>query len=153
MSNRAALQKAMPAMLLHHGWWDGWYRHFDADGTPIDVHKVKTFCEFPYAGEWHYVQHNWLHWENGTSAVYEFGGKLEGEHLVWDTDRFSGYCWQTAEDTLMLKLDRADEPGAYYVEMINIAPDHQSRARTWQWFKDGKPWKRTLCDEWRIEAP
>jgi len=152
MSNRAALQKAMPAMLAHDGWWDGWYRHFDCDGNLLDAHKVKTFCEFPDDGEWHYVQHNWLSWEDGREAVYEFGGKLKGDRLYWDTDRFSGYCWQTAEDTLMLKLDRLDVPNAYYVEMINVSPNGQSRARTWQWFQDGAPWKRTLCDEWRIEG-
>ncbi len=153
MSNRAALAAAMPAMLAHEGWWDGWYRHFDADGTLLDAHKVKTFCEFPDDGEWHYIQHNWLTWDDGREAVFEFGGCLRGDRLFWDTDRFSGYCWQTSEATLMLKLDRMDVPDAYYIEMINTAPDAQSRARTWQWFQHGKPWKRTLCDEWRIAAP
>lgn len=153
MSNRTALAAAMPAMLLHEGWWDGWYRHFDSDGALLDAHRVKTHCEFPDSGPWHYVQHNWLTWEDGRSAVYEFGGRLEGELLVWATDRFSGYGWQTHEDTLMLRLDRLDVPGAHYVEMISIAPDGRSRVRTWQWFKDGAPWKRTLCDERRIVTP
>jgi hypothetical protein len=153
MSNRAALAAAMPAMLLHEGWWDGWYRHVDSDGALLDAHRVKTHCEFPDSGPWHYVQHNWLTWEDGRSAVYEFGGRLEGDRLVWATDRFSGYGWQTHEDTLMLRLDRRDVPGACYIEMITIAPDGQSRARTWQWFRNGAPWKRTLCDERRITAP
>jgi hypothetical protein len=153
MSNRTALAAAMPAMLLHEGWWDGWYRHVDSDGALLDVHRVKTHCEFPDSGPWHYVQHNWLTWEDGRSAVYEFGGRLDGERLVWATDRFSGYGWQTHEDTLMLRLNRRDVPGACYIEMIGIAPDGQSRARTWQWFRDGTPWKRTLCDERRITAP
>lgn len=151
MGNRAQLEAAMPAMLLHEGWWDGWYRHLDMDGALLDAHKVKTWCEFPDEGEWHYNQHNWLSWEDGREAVHEFGGKLDGQRLVWETDRFSGYGWQSHEDTLMLKLDRVDEPGAYYIEMITIAPDGQTRARTWQWFKNGKPWKTTLCNEWRIE--
>jgi hypothetical protein len=151
MSNRAALAAAMPAMLRHEGWWDGWYRHFDGEGVLVDAHKVRTHCEFPDVGEWHYVQHNWLTWEDGRSGLYEFGGRLDGERLVWDTERFKGYGWQTVEDTLMLRLDRADVPDAYYIEMINIAPDGQSRARTWQWFQHGSPWKRTCCDEWRID--
>ena len=153
MNNRAALATAMPAMLAHEGWWDGWYRHLDCDGTLIDAHKVKTHCEFPESGDCHYIQHNWLSWDDGRTATYEFGGTLRGDRLFWDTDRFSGYCWQTSEATLMLKLDRVDEPGAYYIEMINFAPDGQGRMRTWQWFRDGRPWKRTLCDEWRIEGP
>ncbi len=152
MGNRADLQAVMPAMLDHDGWWDGWYRHFDIGGNLIDAHRVKTHCEFPDSGDWHYVQHNWLSWDDGQEALYEFGGKLDGDIIRWETERFRGYGWQTAEETLMLKLDRLDEPGAYYIEMITIAPDGQSRTRTWQWFKDGKPWKRTLCDERRIEA-
>lgn len=143
----------MPAMLTHEGWWDGWYRHLDTDGTLLDAHRVRTRCEFPEEGPWHYVQHNWLTWDDGREAHYEFGGRLEGERLVWDTERFRGYGWQTHDDTLMLRLDRLDVPGAYYLEMISIAPDGRSRARTWQWFRDGAPWKRTLCDERRIAAP
>jgi len=153
MSNRVALAAAMPAMLLHEGWWDGWYRHLDSDGTLLDAHRVKTHCEFPDSGPWHYVQQNWLTWEDGRRAVYEFGGRLERDRLFWATDRFSGYGWQTLEDTLMLRLERLDVPGAHYVEMISIAADRQSRSRTWQWFKDGAPWKRTLCDEVRIATP
>jgi hypothetical protein len=153
MSNRAELEQAMPAMLLHEGWWDGWYRHIDADGARIDAHKVKTWCEFPNGGEWHYVQHNWLTWEDGRNATYEFGGRLEGDRLVWETDRFRGYGWQSHEDMLLLKLDRRDADDAYYIEMIAIAADRQTRSRTWEWFQDGRPWKWTLCNERRIAAP
>jgi hypothetical protein len=153
VSNRAALTAAMPAMLTHEGWWDGWYRHLDTDGTLLDAHRVRTRCEFPEDGHWHYIQHSFLSWEDGREAHYEFGGRLKGERLVWDTERFRGYGWQTHDDTLMLRLDRLDVPGAHYLEMISIAPNGRSRARTWQWFRDGAPWKRTLCDERRIAAP
>ncbi|MGB3753333.1 MAG: hypothetical protein WA954_05470 [Parerythrobacter sp.] len=152
MTNRAELKAAMPAMLLHEGWWNGWYRDVDNDGHLLDERRVKTHCEFPDSGEWHYVQHNWLSWDDGREEVYEFGGALTGDRLVWDTDRFSGACWQTGGNVLMLRLEREDVADAHYVEMITIAPDGQTRARTWQWYKDGKPWKRTLCDERRIEA-
>ncbi|RJY10394.1 hypothetical protein D6201_12340 [Aurantiacibacter aquimixticola] len=143
----------MPAMMLHDGWWDGWYRDVDPDGKLLDERRVKTWCEFPDEGEWHYVQHNWLNWSDGREARYEFGGRLDGKRLVWKTDRFSGYGWQTCENSLMLRLDRLDVPEAYYIEMIHTAPGGRTRARTWQWFRDGKPWKRTLCDEWRVEPP
>lgn len=153
MSNRAELERAMPAMLLHEGWWDGWYRHIGGGGETLDEHRVKTWCEFPDAGEWHYVQHNWLTWPDGREAAYEFGGKLEGDRLVWETGRFAGYGWQSHEDTLLLRLDRRDAEDAYYIEMIAIAGDRQTRSRTWEWFQGGKPWKWTLCNEHRIAAP
>ena len=152
MSNRAELEAVMPAMLLHEGWWDGWYRDFDLDGELLDERRVKTHCEFPDSGEWHYIQHNWINWTDGREMQVEFGGKLQGDRIVWKTDRFSGYGWQTHEHTIMLRLDRLDVPGACYVEMIGLFPGAQTRARTWQWFKGDEPWKRTLCDEKRIEG-
>ena len=121
MGNRADVAAVMPAMLDHEGWWEGWYRDVDPEGNWLDERRVKTHCEFPDTGEWHYIQHNWISWADGREAVFEFGGRL-------------------------------DAPGAYYVEMINLEPEASHRARTWQWVKDSQPWKRTLCDEWRIEA-
>lgn len=153
MKNRAELLAVMPAMFDHEGWWDGWYRHYDTAGKLLDEHRVKTCCEFPDTGPDHYFQRNWLTWADGRTAKYEFGGHVEGDRLVWESDAFAGYGWQTHENLIMLRLERRDEPNAHYCEMIEVAPDGQSRARTWQWFKDGRPWKRTLCDEQRIEGP
>jgi hypothetical protein len=31
-----------------------------------------------------------------------------------------------------------------------MSDDGRTRARTWQWFRDGTPYQRTLCDEWRV---
>jgi len=149
MSNRAELAAAMPAILLHEGRWDGWYRHFDGAGALLDAHRVKTWCEFPDRGEWHYIQHNELIWAEGRTAVYEFGGKLEDDRLVWQTERFAGFGWQTREDVIMLRLERKDADDAYYLEMIAISADRLTRSRTWEWFQHGRPWKWTLCNEER----
>jgi hypothetical protein len=151
MSNRAALKAAMPAMFAHEGHWDGVYRHIDADGRLLDQHRTTTWCELPDEGPFSYVQHNRLIWDDGREATYEFGGTLAGNRLVWDTDRFFGEGWESDGGVIMLRLERRDVPGSYYIEMITIAPDQRTRARTWQWYKDGVPWKRTLCDEWRVE--
>ncbi len=148
---KADFAAAMPNMIRHDGEWEGVYRHVDRDGSLIDQHHMWTWCEFPSDGPYAYIQHNKLTWEDGRTATYEFGGVYRDGQLFWDTDRFSGYGWETHEGIVMLKLERIDVPGASYIEMINIAPDNQTRARTWQWFKDGAPWKRTLCDEWRIK--
>jgi len=150
MSNRAQLAAVMPAMLLHDGWWDGWYRDFDPDGQLLEERRVRTHCEFPDDGAWSYVQRNWIRWADGREMHVEFGGRLEGDRMIWRTDRFTGYGWQTHEHLIMLRLDRLDLPGACYVEMINLFPGANIRSRTWQWFRGDKPWKRTLCDEKRI---
>ena len=144
------LRVHMPAIVAHEGTWDGIYRHVAADGTLLDEHRTWTRCEFPDRGDAHYIQHNRLAWADGRTAEYRFPGAWRDGFLRWDTERFHGIGWETEGGVLMLRLERHDAPGAYYIEMIILVPDGETRARTWQWFKDGKPWKRTLRDEWRI---
>ncbi len=147
---RDALQAVMPAMLRHEGVWEGSYRHIGINGALIDQYDVWTHCELPDTGPHAYVQHNRMRWADGRAAEFHFGGALVGDRLVWDTDRFRGHGWQTGDDLIMLRLDRRDVPDSYYVELIDIARDGLSRMRTWHWYLNGQPWKRTLCDERRV---
>ena len=135
---------AMPNMLRHEGAWEGVYRHLDRDGGLIDEHRMWTRCEFPHEGAFAYVQHNRLSWADGRTAERVFGGAYRDGLLHWDTDRFSGTGWETREGTVMLRLDRKDEPGVHFIEMIHLSTDGRTRARTWQWFENGSPTRRTL---------
>lgn len=143
--------EAMPNMLRHQGTWDGIYRYIERNGTLVDEHRMTTLCEFPEKGEYAYIQDNHLRWDDGREARHRFGGAYRDGLLWWDTERFSGYAWETREGVLMLKLDRKDEPGVSFIEMITLSHDGRTRARTWQWFQDGSPFRRTLCDEWRVD--
>lgn len=147
---RDMLAKAMPALFAHEGLWDGTYRHLDADGQLIDQHRMRTRCEFPAAGAFAYIQHNHLIWPDGRENRLSFGGVFRDGRLWWDTDRFHGHGWETLDNVLMLTLHRKDEPGVRFTEMIQISDDGETRARTWQWFRDGTPFRRTLCDERRV---
>jgi hypothetical protein len=147
---RDLLAREMPALFAHEGLWDGTYRHVDGDGTLIDQHRMRTRCEFPATGEYAYIQHNHMIWPDGREQRLSFGGVFRDGRLWWDTDRFHGAGWQTLDNVLMLTLHRKDEPGVRFTEMIQISDDGESRARTWQWFRDGTPFKRTLCDETRV---
>lgn len=143
--------EAMPNMLRHAGNWEGIYRHVERDGTLIDTHRMRTFCEFPDDGEFAYIQHNVISWDDGRTVERSFGGAFRDGRLWWDTDRFVGHGWETDEGVVMLRLDRKDEPGVHFVEMISLSADGNTRARTWQWFENGNPTRRTLCDEWRVD--
>ena len=145
-------REQMPALFAHRGVWDGSYRHIATDGTLIDEHRTLTRCEFPEHGQFVYIQHNLLIWPDGREAHYRFGGTYREGRLYWDTDRFHGFGWETDCGILMLELQRRDETDARYVEMITLADDGRSRARTWQWFEGGRPTRRTLCDEVRVSA-
>ncbi len=149
MSHRDDIAERMPAMLLHEGVWQGVYRVVDLDGNVIDRHDSRVECVFPDDGLWAYVQKNRFTWPDGREFVAEFGGKLRGDRLYWDTDRFSGYGWATHDNVVMLTLDRKDRPGESFTEVIVLAPDGSHRARTWHWFRDGALYQRTLCDEMR----
>ena len=108
-------------------------------------------CEFPTSGDSAYTQHNHFTYADGSQKTVSFPGVQKGDRIWWDTDTFSGYGWEAGADTVMLKLDRKDIPGAYFLEVIILSENNLDRARTWHWFKDGKLFQRTLCDEHRVE--
>ena len=141
----------MPVMLKHEGIWQGSYTHVDIHGKVIDQHDSKVICEFPTSGESAYTQHNHFTWSDGTSKQVSFPGQQQGNRIWWDTETFSGYGWESGADTVMLKLDRKDIPGAYFLEVIILSENNIDRARTWHWFKDGQLFQRTLCDERRVQ--
>lgn len=144
------IRDELPELVAHEGEWQGVYRHVDRDFTLIDQHHMWTRCEFPDHGPFAYIQHNRLWWADGRTQERTFGGVLRDGLVWWNTDRFTGYGWATREGVAMLRLDRRDEPGVHFVEAIMLSGDGRTRARTWQWFRDGTPFRRTLCDEWRV---
>jgi len=137
-------------MLKHEGIWAGTYIHVDVDGKIIDKHQAHVTCEFPDSGPYVYIQHNVFTWEDGREQKYQLPGIIKDDKLWWDTETFSGYAWQTEFDVVLLNLLRKDEPDANFFEMITLGDTGEYRARTWQWFRGGKLYKRTLCDEQRI---
>jgi len=143
---------AMPAMRGHEGSWEGVYTHIDTQAKIIDKHKVCIRCEFPKDGPYAYIQHNHFIWEDGREYRVQLPGIYKNERLWWDTDTFRGSAWQTKDNLILLNLDRKDEPGTRFFEIIAMGETGQHRARTWQWFKEGKIFKRTLCDEWKVSS-
>ncbi len=148
--NTAAIRDAMPALLRHAGVWEGIYTHLDAAGAVIDRHRARVRCEFPAHGPYAYVQHNHFTWEDGREARVKLPGVLREGRLWWDVETFKGCAWQTDFGLILLNLERKDEPGARFYEIIALGDGADHRARTWQWFRNGKLYKRTLCDEKRI---
>jgi len=147
----ARFHAAMPAMVSHAGIWEGTYRHLDADGQITETLTTRVRCEFPTDGPYVYIQHNHFTGEDGREFTATLPGVFRDGRLWWDTETFSGSCWQTLDGFILLNLDRKDEPGVSFHEIIMMAGGHTGlgahRARTWHWFRDGKLFRRTLCDE------
>ncbi len=147
MNDAAEFRKAMPSMLRHEGIWEGVYTHVDEKATIIDQHRARVVCEFPTDGPFVYIQHNHFIWGDGREHKVQLPGVFRDGRLWWDTETFHGSAWETSDGLVLLNLDRKDEPGASFFEMIALGDTGKHRARTWHWFKDGKLFKRTLCDE------
>lgn len=150
MTATKEFRREMPAMLDHEGVWEGIYTHIDRDAQIIDKHRVQVTCEFPTTGEFVYIQHNHFMWDDGREYKVDLPGVYRDGRLWWDTETFHGSAWQTNDDLILLNLDRKDDPGANFFEIIAMGSTRKKRARTWHWFKDGELFKRTLCDEWKV---
>lgn len=151
-SEKPILEGVMPGMLRHAGVWKGIYRHIDDVGNLIDEHETKVECVFPSSGPYAYIQHNKFTWSDGREFRATLNGELRDGRLWWENDRFSGWGWETFDGIVLLNLDRKDEPGVNFFEMITIGSTGTERARTWQWFKDGKLIRRTLCNEELVQT-
>jgi hypothetical protein len=149
--DKADFARVMPAMMAHEGVWEGIYRHVDLESQVIDQHRARVICEFPEQGPLNYVQHNLFTWENGRTQTATLPGTYRDGALWWDTPAFHGKAWESGSGLVLLELWRKDLPGAWFWEIICLAPDGKSRARTWHWFDgDGHLFRRTLCDERRV---
>jgi hypothetical protein len=51
---------------------------------------------------------------------------------------------------MFLRFARVDLPGIEILEMIEADFTADIRMRSWQWRKDGQPFRRTLVDERRV---
>jgi hypothetical protein len=147
MGNRAALEAVFPSILRHEGRWTGTYTHLDENAAQIDRHGSEVVFAFPDTGPFAYIQQNRFVWPDGREVSAKLEGELRGDRLWWDAATFCGWAWETKEGLILLDLERKDEPGARFYEIIVTAPDGRSRARTWHWIRDGRLFKRTLCDE------
>lgn len=140
----------MPAMVKHAGVWEGTYRHHDINNRELDVHKSRVECLFPSEGPYAYIQKNLFQWTDGREYRSVLNGELRDGKLWWDNEMFDGCSWETEYGLILLNLNRKDDPGANFYEIICLGDSGNDRARTWHWFKDGKLFKRTLCDERRV---
>ena len=151
ITDQPLLAGVMPAMLRHQGTWSGIYRHVDPGNNELDRHKATVECIFPTSGPYAYVQKNHFTWQDGREYQATLNGVLRDGKLWWDTETFDGCGWETEFGLILLNLNRKDEPGANFYEIICLGEDGNHRARTWHWFKDGQLIKRTLCDEQRVQ--
>lgn len=140
-----------PATRAHEGVWEGVYTHLNAAAEIEDRHKALVVCDFPTEPEAaFYRQHITFTWQDGRQRQDIFEGRATGPFLYYDTPTFHGRSWETEDGLVLLNLQRKDEPGANFFEIIVMGASGEHRARTWHWFREGRLYRRTLCAESRI---
>lgn len=146
------IREAMPLLARNEGVWEGWYRTYDINGKQTDEHRSRLLCRFvDQDGSTVYHQTNYYFWDDGRSETREFPSRYENGRIWWDNDLISGWAAAMQPDdfnrSTCLNWTRTGEPDMYLYEMIQLSDDGISRARTWQWFKKGRCFQRTLIDE------
>jgi hypothetical protein len=158
------IKRALPLLAKHEGVWDGWYRHYDANGNKIDEHRSRLVCRFPDAGPYPYHQTNHYSWAGGKTEVRDFPAEYRDGRLWFDNDLIKGWAAEVPLDefnrTVMLYWKRKGDDNLYLYEMIQTDDAMTVRHRVWHWYRDGHLVSRTLIDEkrmsheWRgIEGP
>jgi len=153
MTELSPIRKNLPLLAKGEGVWEGVYRYYDADtGEKVDEHKSRLICRLPDdAKPADYHQTNHYYWADGREETREFPANYRDGRIWWDNEYIKGWCGPMRPDdndlSMCLFWERKGEQGVYLYEFIQVDADGQSKARTWQWFRDGKCYMRTLIDE------
>ena len=111
-------------------------------GEVVDKHSTKL--EIGARGS-KYFQRNTYTWSDGRKQVLNFPGWFDEStgKLHVESERLVGECIVVDQDTVEFKAGyKEGMPGGVYVyDFITMSDDKKSRCRSWQLFKDGKPWR------------
>jgi hypothetical protein len=148
-ATKPTIREAMPLLARNEGVWEGWYLYVDITGKLVDRHRSRLFCRITESGDYHQTNHYF--WEDGRVEVRDFPARYEDGRIWWDNEFISGWAAAMSPDdhnrSTCLNWTRTGEPDMYLYEMIQLSDDGLSRSRTWQWFKKGRCFQRTLIDE------
>ena len=149
---KSPIREAMPLLARNDGVWEGWYRYYDAaTGKLTDQHRSRLLCRITDEPGREYHQTNHYFWEDGRSEVRDFPSRYENGRIWFDNDLIQGWAAAMQPDdynrSTCLNWMRQGEPDVFLYEMIQLSEDGKNRARTWQWFRKGKCFQRTLIDE------
>lgn len=156
MNRKDEIAQNMPLLARGEGVWEGWYRYYDAaTGEMTDQHRSRLICRLPEDGKpADYHQTNYYFWEDGRKDIRDFPADYHEGRIWFDNDLIKGWAAAMRPDdnnlSTCLNWVRKGEEGMYLYEMIQVDKTHNFRSRTWQWFRDGKCFQRTLIDEHRV---
>lgn len=142
--------RRFPVLARHAGVWDGDYRHIGPDGALIERVRMRCRVEVPAEGTvaFRLTTRGWH--EDGRVADAVFEGRDGDGVLLFDDGRIHGWLRELDDETVYMRFGFTAAPDCHVCEMIQVAPDGLSRARTWHHFRDHQLVKLTLTREVRV---
>lgn len=144
------LADIMPNFVAHAGQWQGKHLHFSTTGCLLETHTVFLEHAFPASGGFAHVQTSRFSCEDGQEHELVQKSILRDDRLCWNNGTFKGCIWEADHGIILLNMHQIEYPNICLNEMICLEPDAKRRSRTRQWFREGKLFKRTICDEIRL---
>jgi hypothetical protein len=152
----AVISQRFPVMARHEGVWQGIHRKLDAAGNPTRSYRSTVIVRYMDAEPDGTVmrQTDIHHFDDRPDEVIETTGCVEGNLIVFRTDRVDGFAGDLndpGQRACFVYLDIKYIPGgASMYEMVEISPDGRSRHIGTQLLKDGRLLERTLIDEAKV---
>ena len=144
---------AYPAPIAcHFGVWEGEALHMNLQGEIIDRHSIRL--DIGARGS-KYSQRNTYTWPDGRKQVLDFPGHFDETtgKLLLESERLAGECIVIDEDTILFKAGYKGQMGGVSMfDLIRVSSDRKTRCRTWQMFKEGKPWKIVNVIEQQVSS-
>ncbi len=153
MNVMSPIRAGLPLLANGEGVWEGMYRYYDAfTGELVDEHKSRLICRLPDDSKpADYHQTNYYYWADGRKQIRDFPAQFRDGRIWWDNEHIKGWCSEMSPDERQLSMclhwQRKGEEDVYLYEMIQHSADGKYKSRTWQWFRDGRCFMRTLIDE------
>ena len=144
------VRREMPLLARHAGVWTGTYFYWDAEGNPVDRHRVDITVELPDQGLYPYRQLNRYTWPDGRVSETPFQCACHDKRLWFDHEKIKGSCRALDDRMMLLEFEYRHLPGSYVYETIQISDDGQSRSRSAQVFVDDRLHRLTLIHEKRV---
>lgn len=147
-----------PVLARHEGVWKGVYRRYDAEGKLMEEFPSTVVARYFPEAEDGATFHQTNLYDHATrdQEVLETRGKIEGDRLVFESGRVTGWTLDDPADphgrSCLLYMEYSFLPNSYCYETVQISEDNRYRCRATQFIRDGKIFQRTLIDEEKVSA-
>ncbi len=151
------IEQHMPVLARVAGCWTGSYTEVDMAGVVIDQYRFDLEISFPEVSGAAYRQKTRYTWNDGrvVNLVFDAGFEITAEgrpRICWDHPLMAGELFEVDDRTLQLRFAYKGDDKIAVQEAMFLSEDGQHRMRTWHWYKDGAPYRKTLVDEVRSAA-